>query len=391
LSLDRLGLYVHVPFCQRKCAYCDFNSYGGLEHLFTAYVRAMVTEITAAGRRGPLPRVETIYLGGGTPTLLPPSLLGEILDACYRSFDVAPDAEITCEANPGLLDRKRCDSLIEMGVTRLSLGVQSFDDGELRLLGRIHTAEQAEGAFRNARAAGLANIGMDLLYGLPDQRVATWQASLQRAIELRPEHLSLYSLTLESGTPLARQVSAGQVQPPDDDLAADLYLEACDRLPAAGYVHYEISNWAQGILCSGRDHPSLACQHNLLYWRNGHYLGFGAGAHSSLEGCRWWNVSEPAEYIRRTGAELSPVAGREHIDERLAMGETMMLGLRLVREGIADVAFERRFGHSLLGTFGREIADLERLGLLEREPDLVRLSTQGLLLGNQAFAQFLPS
>ncbi|HUW14304.1 MAG TPA: radical SAM family heme chaperone HemW [Anaerolineae bacterium] len=391
MSLDRLGIYVHIPFCRRKCAYCDFNSYAGLDHLFTAYTKALVTEITAAGMLGGYPRVDSIYLGGGTPTVLPPSLLGEILSACGRSFNVSPDAEVTCEANPGLLDRKRSDSLLTIGVNRLSLGVQSFDDAELRLLGRIHTARQAEQALRSARDAGFTNISMDLLFGLPGQGATTWPTSLQRAIELGPEHLSLYSLAVENGTSLARQVAAGQVQPPDEDVAADLYLHACDRLRAAGYVHYEISNWAQGVPASDHDPPSMACRHNLLYWRNGTYLGFGAGAHSSLAGRRWWNVSAPDEYIRRAEAERSLEAGSEEIDERLAMGETMMLGLRLLREGVADTTFEERYDRSLVSMFGQEIADLEKVGLLDRLPDRVRLSARGRLLGNQAFAQFLPS
>jgi oxygen-independent coproporphyrinogen-3 oxidase len=208
---------------------------------------------------------------------------------------------------------------------------------------------------------------------------------------LRPEHLSLYSLTLESGTRLTRQVSEGLLPAPDEDLAADLYLQACCRLDSAGYCHYEISNWALGETRSDWDQPALACQHNLRYWRNGSYLGFGAGAHSSFDGSRFWNVRRPDAYVERIMEDASPKAGSEQIGVGLAMGETMMLGLRLIREGVADADFQRRFDRSLSGAFGREMSDLQHLGLLIRQPDRVRLSPRGGLLGNLVFARFLPA
>ena len=393
MSFDLLSLYIHIPFCQRKCAYCDFNSYAGLESLFVPYVRVLAEEIATTSQRLHRPTVKTIYLGGGTPTLLPPDLLGDILAACRRAFAVRPDAEITCEANPGTVDRQRFAELRRLGVNRLSLGVQSFDDGELRLLGRIHTVEEVEAAFRAARAAGFTNVNFDLIFGLPGQRLETWRRTLDRALALAPEHLSLYALSVEEGTLLARWVAKGRVPPPDDDLAADLYLLACDLLADAGYVHYEISNWARGDVEEPGGmgaSPTLSCRHNLTYWRNEPYLGFGAGAHSSLDGRRWWNVCSPAEYIERLKKGQSPIAGSEEIDEPLAMGETMMLGLRLVQEGVPFAAFEHRFGRSLLDVYGEEVATLEQAGLLECLPDRVRLTRRGWLLGNQVFQQFLP-
>jgi len=394
LSLDTLSLYIHLPFCQRKCAYCDFNSYAGLDHLFIPYVRALVAEIAIAGQRWHHPPVETVYLGGGTPTLLSPDLLGDILVACRQTFAVHPDAEITCEANPGTVDRQRFADLRCLGVNRLSLGVQSFEDDELRLLGRVHTVEEAEAAFHAARAVGFANINLDLIFGLPRQRRGTWRRTLCRAIALAPEHLSLYALSIEEGTPLAREVAEGHVPPPDDDLAADFYLIASDELAGAGYVHYEISNWARNEVDEPGGagvSPGFSCRHNLTYWHNGSYLGFGAGAHSSLDGRRWWNVRVPAEYIERLEKVQCPVAGSEKIDEPLVMAEAMMLGLRLVQEGVPYDAFERRFGHSLLHMYGGEIAALEAAGLLERLPDRIRISKRGRLLGNQVFVRFLPS
>ena len=290
-----------------------------------------------------------------------------------------------------------------MGVNRLSMGVQSFDDAELAWLGRIHSAEEAVAAFHAARAAGFGNINLDFIFGLPDQDPATWTRTLARAIDLAPEHLSLYSLTVEPGTPLFDQARRGAIAEPDDDLAADLYALACDALAAGGYEQYEISNWARTdetdrtsrtnrTTSQPSVHSSIrpfVCRHNLVYWRNEPYLGFGAGAHSFAEERRWWNVKPVPEYIRRIADRRSPEREGEIIDRRLAMGETMMLGLRLVKEGVEDARFRARFGVGLEETFGAEIAGLVRRGLLERLPDRVRLTPEGRLLGNQVFAEFL--
>ena len=288
-TMDAIGLYVHIPFCRAKCAYCDFNSYAGLEHLFAPYVRALAREIELAGRRHPL-QAQTIYLGGGTPTVLPLDLLGEVLAACRRAFQVPEGAEVTVEANPGTVDGDYLAGLLSLGINRLSLGVQSFDEGELRLLGRIHTAREAVEACHLAREVGFDNLNLDLIYGIPRQTLAGWRETLRQALDLHPDHLSLYALTLEEHTPLAQRIARGEVPAPDDDLAAEMYVLAEETLAEAGYVHYEISNWAR---------PGRQCRHNLTYWRNQPYLGFGAGAHSYFRGVRWWNVSSPEEYIAR--------------------------------------------------------------------------------------------
>jgi oxygen-independent coproporphyrinogen-3 oxidase len=246
-------------------------------------------------------------------------------------------------------------------------------------------------AFREARLAGFCNIGLDLIFGLPEQDRATWQTTLEQAIALRPDHLSLYCLTVEEGTSLARRMANGQVLPADDDLAADLYLQACDLLAAGGYQHYEISSWARQTSSADGADGVMACRHNLATWRNEPFLGFGAGAHSSLDGRRWWNVRSPTQYMERLGAGRSPMAGSEEIGEALAMGETMILGLRLVREGVATASFESRFGRSPIDLFSEQIATLEEIGLVERLPDRLRLSRRGRLLANLVFEQFLPS
>jgi oxygen-independent coproporphyrinogen-3 oxidase len=376
------GLYIHIPFCQARCAYCDFNTYAGLQSLHADYVSALVREIEGAGPA----RVRTIYIGGGTPTVLPPSLLARILDAVRRRFSVAPDVEITVEANPGTVDAATLEDLLTLGINRLSLGVQSFHDDELRLLGRSHSMAQAVDTLDAARRAGLDNVSIDLIYGLPGQALDAWQASLDRALALRPAHLSLYALSLEPGTPLAAAVSAGRLPAPDPDLAAEMYERARTRCAAAGYLHYELSNWARA--------PALRCRHNLRYWRNEPYLGIGAGAHAyhvgNTGGRRSANVAHPADYVERLASGMSPAAWQEEIGRTLAMGETMMLGLRLVEEGVAFDRFHARFGTDLVRTFAGALDELAPFGLVERCSDRVRLTPRGHLLANQALYRFLP-
>ncbi len=376
------ALYIHIPFCAVRCHYCDFNTYAGLEKYFEPYAGAVRAEIqVAAAQYGRLP-IRTIFIGGGTPTALPTELLEGILAACRDHFAIAPDAEITSEANPGTVDRARFTALRGLGVNRLSMGVQSFNEAELRWLGRIHSAGEAEEAFDAARAAGFTNINLDFIFGLPDQALSTWSRTLERAIRLTPEHLSLYSLTVETGTPLADSVRRGRVPAPDDDLAADLYLASQQLLAAHGYAQYEISNYARDT--------SYQCRHNLVYWHDEAYLGFGAGAHSYARDQRWWNVRPVPQYIQRIDAGKPATSGQETVGRRLAMGEMMMLGLRLVSEGVSDARFRARFGLGLDDAFGTELAALATRGLIERVPGGVRLTAEGRLLGNRVFAQFLP-
>ncbi|MER2599015.1 MAG: radical SAM family heme chaperone HemW [Caldilineales bacterium] len=386
-----LSLYLHIPFCQRKCPYCDFNTYAGLERLFEPFTRALVQEIEAAGRAWEHPPVHTVFIGGGTPTALPIPLLADALAACRSAFNVLPDAEISSEANPGIVDVKRFAALRALGVNRLSMGVQSFDPAELTFLGRIHSAEEAIAAVVAARSAGFANLNLDFIYGLPGQQADTWRATLQQALALAPEHLSLYSLSVEEGTPFGDWAASGRLSYPDPDLAADLYELADELLAAAGYVQYEISNWARSAQPPGpAENPTNACRHNLTYWRNAPYLGFGPGAHSFAAGQRWAAVRSVPEYIRRVQAGEPVTDFNETIDATLAMGETMILGLRLLREGIPLERFATKHGLTLWQAFEAEVDELARLGLLERLPDRVRLTRRARLVGNQVFARFLP-
>jgi oxygen-independent coproporphyrinogen-3 oxidase len=337
-----LALYLHVPFCRRRCSYCDFNTFAGLEGLFEPYAAALAKEILRVGQGE---RAISVFFGGGTPSVLPTALVGDVLAACCEAFAVEARAEISLEANPGTVDEEKLADLRHLGVNRLSLGVQSARADELALLGRLHSFEQAVQAVSLARAAGFDNLSLDLIYGLPRQSLAHWAETLRAALALSPQHISAYCLSVEDGTPLADWVESGQVPAPDADLAAEMYELAERVLKQAGFVHYEISNWAR---------PGRECRHNLVYWRNGAYLGFGAGAHSHRAGRRWWNVPAPAAYIARLKAGENPQEDAEEIDAALAMCETMMLGLRL-REGVSARAFEERFGRGLAEVYGPEL------------------------------------
>jgi oxygen-independent coproporphyrinogen-3 oxidase len=371
-----VGLYIHIPFCQAKCAYCDFASYAGCEALFVPYLDALRREMRLARRV-----CHTLYVGGGTPTILPASDLAALIESARQTFGLGPDAEVTVEANPGTVDAASLRQLGKAGVCRLSLGVQSLDDGMLRLLGRIHTAEQAHLAVRDARAAGFDNLSLDLIFGLPGQTLAQWQEDVRRVLDLSPEHLSLYALTVEENTPLAASIEAGELRAPDDDLAAEMYAWAEEMLAEARLVHYEISNWAL---------PGHACQHNLIYWRNEPYVGLGAAAHSWYDGVRRSNLRVPGEYIDVLRAGRSPIDEEEAIDPALEMGETMMMGLRLLEEGVSFARFTRRFGVSMDDVYRSQIEGLITRGLLARTPDRIHLTKRGHLLGNQVFAEFLP-
>ncbi len=388
LTVSPLSLYLHIPFCQRKCPYCDFNTYAGREARYAVYAAALAADLEREGLGRGRPVVPTVFLGGGTPTVLEPGQLEAIFAGLHAGFQVLAEAEITSEANPGTVDQSRFETLRRLGVNRLSMGVQSFDRDELRFLGRIHDAGEAADAFELARRAGFDNINLDFIFGLPGQRPETWSHTLDKAIELGPDHLSLYSLIVEPDTPLADWVARGQVADPDPDLAADLYELACERLAAAGYEHYEISNWARGpLLADGL--PRYACRHNLVYWRNQPYLGFGPGAHSWWESKRW-SVGRSVEQYIRAAAQTPPHDYEEDIPPALAMGETMMVGLRLLGVGVERADFRQRFGRDVAEVYAGDLAELRARGLIEISDERVRLTQQGWLLGNQVFAAFLP-
>lgn len=404
------SIYLHIPFCAHRCAYCDFNTYAGKEALIPAYVDALCREIAIVGSRLGRESIHTIFFGGGTPSLLSLRQFEQILTALHIHFQILPKTEISLEANPGTVSLDYLRGLRALGFNRISFGIQSFHPDELRQLERIHTPFNVFDAVRWARCAGFDNLNLDLIYGLPEQSLERWLATLRWAISLAPEHLSLYALTLEHGTPFGRWTAKGLLPLPDPDLAAEMYERASEMLESAGYVQYEISNWAKDKERCSLDilvPPSFACRHNLTYWRAEPYLGFGAGAHAYWDGVRSSNVLRIKTYIERLTsleamhappvwrfAHLSPaVVNHYRLARDEEMQETMMLGLRLTREGVSRQRFADRFGVEMTDVFGKEIAKLLELGLVEWVRDdtttILRLARHARLLGNQVFIRFV--
>ena len=393
-EVTAIGLYVHIPFCETKCPYCDFNTYERIEDLIPAYVKALSSEAsTWAGILGGR-AVDTVFFGGGTPSYLPTDDIAGIMGAIREGFDLSSSAEITLEANPGDVAPARLDAYLEAGFNRLSIGVQSLSDRLLGLLGRRHDAAEAVAAFEKAVRAGFENTSIDLIYGLPQQDTGDWRDTLVRAIGLRPPHVSMYGLTLEEGTPMAQWVESGRLPSPDPDLAADMYEAAEAAMSSAGYRHYEISNWAR---------PGFESRHNMRYWRNQQYLGIGPGAHSYVAGHRFWNLRSPRTYIEKLSSQPAVDDGRpveesivnvavvesaEKVAPDLEMSETMMMGLRL-EEGITVEGFSRRFGRAPAEVYGDTIDELSSIGLLDSSDGRLRLTPRGRLLGNEVFARFV--
>ena len=381
-----LSLYLHIPFCRHRCAYCDFNTYTSLSDLRESYAKALVQEMAQVA--GGLRRlVHTVFLGGGTPSLMSPAAIEHILAGVQANFILADDAEVTMEANPDTVDLAYLTAVRRAGVNRLSFGVQSASQSELTLLEREHDFRSVVEAVALARQAGLGNFNLDLIYGVPGQTLTSWEQSIRAVLELSPVHLSLYCLTIEPGTPMQRWLQSGRIQPPDPDLAADQYELACTILAEQGYDHYEISNWAK---------PGMACEHNLTYWRNGEYLGLGAGAHGHAAGIRYQIVKQPRVYIRRlqegiaSGYPLSTAVAASHpISRAEAISDTMMTQLRLLNEGLDLAAFARRFGQSVGEIYDGTLDQLLEWELLKIESGRLRLTQKGWFLSNQVFYRFM--
>ena len=403
-----IALFVFIPFCKIKCTYCDFNAYANLARVMEPYADAVALEILNSKfiiRNS----ARSVYFGGGTPSLISIQHIEKILRACEARFAFARDIEITLEANPATADETKLRAYRALGINRLSIGVQAFDDAALRRLNRGHTVADAIEMFELARRAGFDNISLDFIYGLPLQSLADWRATLTRAIALAPEHLSLYALKIEEHTGLEHQIARGKYPKPDDDIAADMYELAAEMLAANGYAQYEISNWRLEIgswkLDVGGSIPTsnvqfpisnlqsptsnFQSQHNLTYWHNEPYLGFGAGAHSYFARARFWNVLSPIEYIEKIARGESAVAGREEIHREMEIAETMFLGLRL-NEGIAFENFAQRFGEDARVRYAERLRELQELKLIDMSDARVWLTPRGRLLSNEVFWRFLP-
>jgi oxygen-independent coproporphyrinogen-3 oxidase len=382
-SMSLAGIYIHIPFCRSRCSYCDFATGMYESGIAGRYVSALCSEIKAWQEIDEPSIVDTIYFGGGTPSLLTTSQIESIAAAIHDRFEVADGAEVTLEINPGdggASDASRRESMsqwLTAGINRASFGAQTFDDRDLKQLGRTHNAADISSTFEQLRDAGFANINFDLIAGLPGQTLDGWKRNLKAALQLRPEHLSLYLLDVHDGTPLADQIKSGMRPKPDDDLAGEMYTMMIEEVCAAGYEHYEISNFCL---------PGFESRHNTKYWSGAAYYGFGCSAHS-YDGARrrWANERDAAKYVEMIDGNESPVVERTNLSDEDARAESIFLGLRLMR-GI-DLRNDRaRFGGDLRTEREVELALLRDSGLIEIDKDLLRLTTRGALLSNEVFA-----
>ncbi len=378
-----LAVYVHVPFCHLRCNFCNLHAYGmgdyqTLPSLRADYADALTREVGMQAAEVGRTSVATIFFGGGTPTELSIAELGSVLAAIRAEFDVGPDAEITVEGYPGL-GEDYLAGLRDIGVNRVSFGVQSFEQRLAAMLDREHTFEVVAWTTSAANRLGLS-LALDFIYGLPTQTLGEWAATLDQAVALGPDHLSLYALSLEEATRLRALVHRGVLPAPDVDLTAEMYGLAQDHLATHGYVQYELSNWAR---------PGHACRHNQFYWRNEPWLGLGAGAHGWHAGQRTENVASPTRYIERVRDGRLPIAHVETIPRPIEMSETVVLGLRM-RQGVHLAAFAERFGCRLEDVYGAQVAELSSWGLLTVEDGYLRLTPPALLVANEVFVRFLP-
>lgn len=372
---DKISLYIHIPFCVRKCLYCDFPSFSGMESIFDDYVRMLCREIdeTYSDYRGM--EVKSIFVGGGTPSVLPPALLGRIFDKIFSRFDVDSKAEITIETNPGTLDAKKLAEMKSMYFNRLSMGLQAWQDRLLKKLGRIHTADEFETNFLQARDAGFKNINVDLMFALPAQSLDDWQETLEKVIKLRPEHISAYSLIIEEGTPFFDMFDRGELKETDEETDRKMYYLAKEMLSDKSYKQYEISNFAK---------EGFECYHNKVYWRTEEYQGFGLGAHSYSDGVRFHNTYDMKEYLRGEGLRLD----KEFLSIEEKQEEFMFMGLRM-NEGVSEAEFLRRFGESMDSVYGDEIKELISEELLVKKDGRLSLTDRGVDISNSVFEKFI--
>ncbi len=374
------GIYIHIPFCRSRCSYCDFATGRYSAETAERYVSALVSEIGSWRVVDPPETVDTIYFGGGTPSLLSPGQLETLLNAVHRRFTVGANAEVTMEINPGTVTQETLAAFRSLGVNRASFGAQTFDDGELARLGRSHSADDARRTFRYLRDAGFDNISFDLIAGLPGQTMAGWRSNLDEAFALRPEHLSFYLLEVHQGTPLANHIESGLQPKPDEDLAADMYEVMLDRAVEAGYEHYEISN-----LCL----PALESRHNTKYWTAAPYYGFGCSAHSYDGGFRRWaNERDLGRYMEMIEPGGTAIVDETRLSEVDRQAEAVFLGLRMM-QGFSFEEYSRAFGADLREVHEKDLTRFRKAGLIECNGDLLKLTRAGALLSNEVFAAFV--
>src|SRR5262245_10616089 len=375
------GIYIHIPFCATRCHYCNFATGGYEPELARRYTAAVREEIERAyvSADPTMREVDTIYFGGGTPTTLTVEQISSLIETCRRRFDVAPDSEITAEANPGSVSQNYLEELRSVGVNRMSFGVQSFDDGELGMIGRTHSAEEAREAVRMARAAGFANLSIDLIAGLPEQKMETWRRNLEIAFALAPDHLSVYLLELYKDAPLLHRINRGELRAIDDELTVEMYFALTDEAERRGFDHYEISNWAR---------PGSESRHNLKYWTGAPYWAFGVSAAGYDGRKRWSNTRNIHEYLAKVESGQSPVAELVELDDDDRQSENLFLRLRL-KDGVDLDDHLRRFGVNALERYRDEIERLRDAGLVELGENRLKISRAGAVLANEVFAAFV--
>jgi oxygen-independent coproporphyrinogen-3 oxidase len=375
------GIYIHIPFCRARCSYCDFATGAYEGALADAYVRSLTLEIESFERADADEEVDTIYFGGGTPSLLTHAQVAEILGAVRTRFRVRVDAEVTMEMNPGTVTSVSARDFRSEGVNRASFGAQTFDDDELRRLGRTHTADDARRTFETLRTSGFDNVSFDLIAGLPGQTLEAWERNMSEALALGPEHLSLYLLEVHEGTPLAAQIREGRQPSPDADLAAEMYRAMCARTRDAGYEQYEISNF-----CT----PGRESRHNLKYWTGAPYYGFGCSAHSfDGRASRWSNERDARRYVELMDGTGSAVVERTELDARERSAEALFLGLRLLSRGVDLAEHRALFRRDVRADYAEDLARFDDAGLIEFEGDVLRLTPEGALLSNEVFSAFV--
>ncbi|MDX9803281.1 MAG: radical SAM family heme chaperone HemW [Dehalococcoidales bacterium] len=373
-----ISLYIHIPFCIRKCSYCSFVSYSGRQDAMEQYSQALTREII---QRVDNRMLKSVYFGGGTPSLLPADHISRLLECIGTHLPQNREIEISLEANPGTINHKHLYAMLSSGVNRLSIGLQSLDDGELGVLGRLHSSAEGLNAVAYARGVGFKNINLDLIYGIPGQTLPSWQYTLEGVLSLEPEHLSLYGLSLESGTAMMEKIEAGELPTIDPDVSAEQYELAEKILAAKGYRHYEISNWAK---------PGFECRHNMVYWKNEEYIGVGAGACSHIGGHRFLNTSSLEKYIDAFTGNGAAVESDETISPEMAAAEAAILALRL-EEGVEISSYNNDYKTDILSVNSKEIKELESYGLIENNGVNIKLTPRGRLLGNEVFWRFLPA
>ncbi len=379
--MNKAGIYIHIPFCRARCSYCDFATGAYDAALCERYVRAVEDEIASFKHDDNPVEVDTIYFGGGTPSLLAPAQVETILNSVHKRFRVASNIEVTMEMNPGTVTPETLRAYRRLGINRASFGAQTFDDRHLRRLGRTHSADDTRRTFDDLRANGYENISFDLIAGLPEQRLEAWERNLREALALRPEHLSLYLLEVHEGTPLAEQITQGRYSAPDADLAAEMYRCMVEQTAGAGYEQYEISNFCL---------PARESRHNMKYWTGAPYFGFGCSAHSfDGHATRWSNERDTRAYVELIEAKGNAVATRDLLDAGEQSAEALFLGLRLLSRGVNLSEHRARFRRDVLTEYADDLARFDDAGLIELDGDVLRLTPAGALLSNEVFAAFV--